>query len=85
VVEDMKQKTGRDSDQFILRFPEGMRKRISSLADANGRSMNAEIIARLKIFFEIDRGLDAVWEKLKVLERKLGDEERLNRKKRDRD
>jgi Arc-like DNA binding dprotein len=82
VVEDMKQKTGRDSDQFILRFPEGMRKRISSLADANGRSMNA----RLKISFEIDRGLDAVREKLKVLEPKLGEhEERLNRKKRDRD
>jgi enolase len=35
-------------DKFMLRFPEGMRDRIAEVAKANGRSMNAEIIARLQ-------------------------------------
>lgn len=38
----------RGSDQFVVRFPEGLRDRIRKAADANGRSMNAEIIARLE-------------------------------------
>jgi hypothetical protein len=40
--------TGRGSDQFLIRFPEGMRDRIAKLAAANGRSMNAELIVRLE-------------------------------------
>ena len=39
---------GRGSDQFVIRFPEGMRDRIAKLAAASGRSMNAEIIDRLE-------------------------------------
>jgi hypothetical protein len=39
---------GRGSDQFVVRFPEGMRDRIAALAAANGRSMNAELIDRLE-------------------------------------
>ena len=39
---------GRGSDQFVIRFPEGMRDRIANLAAANGRSMNAELIDRLE-------------------------------------
>ena len=39
---------GRGSDQFVIRFPEGMRDRIAKLAAANGRSMNAELIVRLE-------------------------------------
>lgn len=39
--------TGRDSDKFMLRFPDGMRDRIADSAKENGRSMNAEIISRL--------------------------------------
>lgn len=38
---------GRESDKFMLRLPDGMRERISDLAKRNGRSMNAEIVARL--------------------------------------
>lgn len=34
-------------DQFVVRFPEGMRDEIAVAAKANGRSMNAEIVARL--------------------------------------
>lgn len=34
-------------DKFVLRLPDGMRDQIKSAAKENGRSMNAEIIARL--------------------------------------
>lgn len=40
--------TGRSSDKFMLRFPDGMRDRIAEAAKANNRSMNAEIVARLQ-------------------------------------
>lgn len=42
----------RGSDQFMVRFPDGMRDKIRQAADSNGRSMNAEIIARLEASFE---------------------------------
>ncbi|MBP1859789.1 Arc family DNA-binding protein [Rhizobium herbae] len=38
----------RGSDQFMLRFPDDMRDRVKRFAEKNGRSMNAEIIARLE-------------------------------------
>lgn len=37
----------RKLDQYIVRFPNGMRDEIKAAADANNRSMNAEILARL--------------------------------------
>ena len=40
--------TGRESDKFMLRLPDGMRDRIKAAADANNRSMNAEIVATLE-------------------------------------
>jgi hypothetical protein len=39
---------GRGSEQFVIRFPEGMRERLAHLAGANGRSMNAELVHRLE-------------------------------------
>lgn len=36
------------ADQYMLRFPEGMRDRLKAAADRIGRSMNAEIIARIQ-------------------------------------
>lgn len=39
----------RDSDKFMLRLPDGMRERIKIAADANNRSMNAEIVATLEL------------------------------------
>lgn len=42
---------GRDSDKFMLRLPDGMRDRIKVVAEANGRSMNAEIVAALEEVF----------------------------------
>ena len=38
---------GRGAEQFTVRFPDGLRDRIKAAADANNRSMNAEIIATL--------------------------------------
>lgn len=40
--------TTRESDKFMLRFPDGMRDRIKAEADKNGRSMNAEIIQAIE-------------------------------------
>lgn len=40
--------TGRDSDKYIVRFPDGMRDQIAADAKRNNRTMNAEIIERLQ-------------------------------------
>lgn len=40
-------KTGRNSDKFPLRLPDGMRDQIKSEADRSNRSMNAEIVFQL--------------------------------------
>lgn len=39
------------TDGFMLRFPDGMRERIKAAADANNRSMNAEIIQTLEFHY----------------------------------
>lgn len=43
------------ADKFMLRFPEGMRDELKTTAELLGRSMNAEIIQRLKRSFQEDR------------------------------
>jgi Arc-like DNA binding domain len=45
-------KTGRGSDQFMVRMPPGMRPALAEEAERNGRSMNAEIVGRLAHTFE---------------------------------
>lgn len=42
-------------ERYIVRFPDGMRDRIREAAEASGRSMNAEIVARLQASFEQGR------------------------------
>jgi hypothetical protein len=37
-----------DAEKFMIRLPEGMRDRIAGAAKTNGRSMNAEVVARLE-------------------------------------
>lgn len=44
----MVSKAGRGSEQFMLRMPDGMRDRIRAAAEANGRSMNGEVIKTLE-------------------------------------
>lgn len=41
----------RTAEQFVVRFPDGMRDRIKEAADANNRSMNAEIIRMIQDYF----------------------------------
>ena len=53
MTKQIKQKRpGRGSDQFIVRLPPGMRDEIAHRAEEHGRSMNAEVIARLGASFE---------------------------------
>lgn len=42
----------RTAPQFVVRLPDGMRGRIAEAAKSSGRSMNAEIVARLQASFE---------------------------------
>ncbi|WP_050578634.1 Arc family DNA-binding protein [Sinorhizobium meliloti] len=44
--------TGRDSDKFMLRLPEGMRERLKDLAKENNRSLNAQIVYMLQFAIE---------------------------------
>lgn len=46
--------TGRESDKFMLRIPNGMRDRIKVAAAQSSRSMNAEIVSRLEASFGRD-------------------------------
>lgn len=41
--------TGRDSDQFTLRLPDGMREILKARAAGNRRAMNAEVLALLEL------------------------------------
>lgn len=45
----MSDKPVQDYDKFVLRLPDGMRDRLKEIAAENGRSLNAEIVARLQI------------------------------------
>lgn len=46
----------RFADKFALRMPDGMRDKIAAVAEANNRSMNAEIVARLDASLQADTG-----------------------------
>lgn len=39
------------NDRYMLRLPDGMRDRIKAVAEANNRSMNAEIVSALEDAF----------------------------------
>lgn len=47
----MSQTKAKDKEQFVVRFPDGMREKIAEAAKDNNRSMNAEIVARLEESF----------------------------------
>lgn len=42
------------ADKYVVRFPDGMRDQIKAAAEANRRSMNAEIVARVQGSFIAD-------------------------------
>lgn len=41
-------------ERFIVRLPDGMRDRIAEAAKASDRSMNAEIVARMRQSFDME-------------------------------
>lgn len=51
--------TSRESDKFVLRLPDGMRDRIKAAAEANNRSMNAEIVSVLEREYPAPRQMSA--------------------------
>jgi predicted HicB family RNase H-like nuclease len=75
---------GRASPQFLLRFPdEAMRERLTLLAKANGRSVNAEIIDRLQRSIAdtipVDDAIAELYDRIEKLEYKVSDlDSRLN-------
>lgn len=51
-----------DRDRIIVRLPDGMRDRIAALAESNGRSMTAEVVAALEQHLRGPSRLDALEE-----------------------
>lgn len=40
-------------DKYVVRFPDGLRERLKKAAEANNRSLNAEIVARLEEYHRL--------------------------------
>ena len=55
VKKAISKKTGRGSEQFQLRLPDGMRKQLAEVAEREGRTMNAVIVVALVRYFETER------------------------------
>ena len=60
-------------DKFVLRLPDGMRDRIKRAAEANNRSMNAEIVATLEREYPESTGVELLQEILSEWERRGGE------------
>lgn len=76
-----KPSVSRESDRFIVRLPDGMREQLSASAKENGRSMNAEVVARLQASYEPTLSSLSWIELFKVLQteaKKLGAEITIN-------
>lgn len=58
----------RGVDQFVLRFPNGIRERIREEAEQNGRSMNSEILDRLEASLEARETIQQLREEVSRLE-----------------
>ena len=48
----------REQDKFVIRLPDGLRPRITTIAQENHRSMNSEIIYRLEHSLTLELALD---------------------------
>lgn len=57
------------ANQYMLRFPDGLRERLAARATANGRSMNTEIIAAIERAMEDDDRLTKIERRLDWLDR----------------
>lgn len=61
-------------DQFLIRFPPGLRDRVKAAAEANGRSMNSEIVQALEEAYPsfLPRARDLHREVFEVLDKIAG-------------
>jgi hypothetical protein len=67
-----------EQDRFMVRLPEGMRDTLKAIAEANRRTMNAEIVARLEASFQSSAARDKHWtDAVRGLPSATGDVERL--------
>jgi len=48
----------RTGEQYLFRFPEGMRKRLQARADTSARSLNAELIQAIEEYLQRPSVLD---------------------------
>jgi hypothetical protein len=71
---EMSEASAKKQDQFIVRFPDGMRDKIKESAEQNNRSMNAEIIAALDEWITKPNADDAQLEKLRTMARDMNAE-----------
>jgi hypothetical protein len=60
-------KAGRGADQYMVRFPRGLRDRVKAAAASNGRSMNEEIVRLLERTYPEPWPLDVRLHELSVL------------------
>ncbi|MCG2673341.1 Arc family DNA-binding protein [Bradyrhizobium sp. GCM10023182] len=70
--------TGRGSDQFVLRLPEGMRDQVAAAAEQTGMSMNAVIVKALALHLKIvgddlSDQVSQLWTKVEALESAVAD------------
>lgn len=68
----MAARTVQTQDKFIIRLPDGMRDQINEAAKANGRTMTAEIVTRLRMSFETE-GLSPAGQPALPLEEEVAD------------
>jgi len=55
----MQATTGRESDKFILRLPDGMRERLAEVAESQGRTMNAVVLGALAEYLGDAKSLES--------------------------
>lgn len=57
-MQNDKKPPSRTQRKFVVRMPDGMRERIAALAKKNQRTMNAEIVLRLRSTLEKDEKIE---------------------------
>ena len=63
-------------DKIVIRVPDGMRERIKRIADANNRSVNAELLILLERTYPPETKIDACLQEVADMVKKLPDEKK---------
>jgi predicted DNA-binding protein len=58
----VEKRAGRGSDQYMIRFPDGLRDRLASRAAENGRSMNTEIVEAIERHLQGSDRISEMWQ-----------------------